>query len=229
MRSPVVTIERIAGSAAEFHARAIPLPGEMPNDEVLVWHADFDAPAIVLGSRQRSDVLDLDACRRAGVEVATRRSGGGVVYLTPDEVVWVDVIVGATDARFTTDLRASMRWLGRCWVDALQSVVAGIDPERLAVHAGGIEAGPWSDLVCFAGIGPGEVLLDGRKLVGISQRRTRDGARFQCAVHRRFDPAVWTPLLAAPLPPLDDLPDVATLPMPDADAVIRALAASIGS
>ena len=43
----------------------------------------------------------------------------------------------------------------------------------------------WCPLVCFAGVGPGEVLAGGRKLVGISQRRTRAGARFQCAVHVR--------------------------------------------
>lgn len=41
--------------------------------------------------------------------------------------------------------------------------------------------------MCFAGVGAGEVLLDGRKVVGISQRRARDGARFQCVVFRSFD------------------------------------------
>ncbi len=54
---------------------------------------------------------------------------------------------------------------------------------------------PWSSLVCFAGLGPGEVTVDGRKLVGISQRRTRAGARFQCAVYSRHDSAVLPALL----------------------------------
>jgi hypothetical protein len=45
----------------------------------------------------------------------------------------------------------------------------------------------WSRLVCFAGVGPGEVLVGERKVVGMSQRRTRDGARFQCVVHRSWD------------------------------------------
>ena len=56
----------------------------------------------------------------------------------------------------------------------------------------------WSSRVCFAGIGPGEVVgaaTDGRKLVGLSQRRTRRGARLQSAVHLRFDPAATTDLL----------------------------------
>jgi lipoate-protein ligase A len=53
----------------------------------------------------------------------------------------------------------------------------------------------WSPLVCFAGLGPGEVSAGGRKLVGISQRRTRAAARFQCAVHGRFDGAAVAAML----------------------------------
>jgi hypothetical protein len=68
---------------------------------------------------------------------------------------------------------------------------------------------PWSELVCFAGTAPGEVLLDGVKLVGLSQRRTRRGARFQCAINRRFDGELLVELLAAPRPL--PLPPVAVL------------------
>ena len=58
------------------------------------------------------------------------------------------------------------------------------------MHHGGVESRPWSALVCFAGIGPGEVLDgDGRKWVGISQRRTRDWIRLQTMAHRRWSPA----------------------------------------
>jgi lipoate-protein ligase A len=45
----------------------------------------------------------------------------------------------------------------------------------------------WSELVCFAGLGPGEVTVGGRKVVGISQRRTRDAARFQCVAYETWD------------------------------------------
>jgi hypothetical protein len=49
-------------------------------------------------------------------------------------------------------------------------------------------------LVCFVGVGPGEVLVGDSKLVGISQRRVRAGARFQCQWIRRWAP---DPLLEA--------------------------------
>jgi lipoate-protein ligase A len=47
------------------------------------------------------------------------------------------------------------------------------------VHTGTLVSNEWSKLVCFAGLGPGEVVLDGQKVVGVSQRRTRVGARLQ--------------------------------------------------
>ncbi len=71
--------------------------------------------------------------------------------------------------------------------------------------------GRWAELVCFAGIGPGEVLLGGRKLVGISQRRTRNGSRFQCMVHTRWSPDVLVDLLAEPRPTVEELPGVAVV------------------
>jgi hypothetical protein len=55
---------------------------------------------------------------------------------------------------------------------------------------------PWSTSVCFAGLGPGEVTVDGRKVVGLSQRRTREAALFQCCAALRWEPARLLDLLA---------------------------------
>jgi lipoate-protein ligase A len=55
---------------------------------------------------------------------------------------------------------------------------------------------PWSEWVCFAGLGPGEVTVEGRKVVGLSQRRTREAALFQCCAARRWEPARLLELLA---------------------------------
>jgi lipoate-protein ligase A len=192
-------VHRAGGSAADFHAREFP-------DVAAVWQFDVVHPAIVLGSRQTDDVVDLVACRRREVEIVHRRSGGGVVLLVPGATDWVDVIVPATDPEWDDDVRRSMVRIGERWVEALRDLVDG----ELTVHRGPMVRTPWSELVCFAGIAPGEVLLDGVKLVGLSQRRTRRGARFQCAVNRRFDDGLLVELLAAPVPA--PLPPVATLP-----------------
>lgn len=197
-----IGFRHVTGSAADFHALD---PDASVGLEV--WRLDVDRPALVLGSRQWADVADVEACRSAGVELVHRRSGGGVVHLVPGETLWVDVLVPRDDSRARDDVRASMVWMGERWRAALEQV--GVSGE-LTVHRGAMVDTPWSDLVCFAGIGPGEVLLDGCKLVGISQRRTRWGARFQCSVHTRWDPAGLVALLAAPPSP-EELPCVATL------------------
>lgn len=129
-------------------------------------------------------VVDEAAAAAAGVEVVRRRSGGGAVWLAPGTVTWVDVVLPAGDPHWVDDVGRSSLWLGDAWARAL--VALGVpDP---TVHRGPLVRTRWSPLVCFAGVGPGEVLVDGRKVVGISQRRTRAGARFQCAVLHHWDP-----------------------------------------
>ena len=141
------------------------------------------APTIVAGSSQSFDVADLEACAAAGVDVVRRRSGGGAVWLDHD-MVWVDVFVPAGHHRWDADIGRSMWWLGEAWTQALTA--SGV-PEAV-VHRDAIVRTRWSPLVCFAGLGAGEVTVDGRKVVGISQRRTRAGALFQCGLLRRWEP-----------------------------------------
>ena len=174
--------------------------GDLTGPEV--WVCDLTDAAIVLGSRQTPDVVDADACRAAGLEIVRRRSGGGAVLLRPDAAAWVDVVLPHGVA--PDDVRGSMVWIGERWADVLSSMVSG----ALAVHLGGMVCTPWSGLVCFAGVGPGEVAVDGRKFVGLSQRRTRHGIRIQGTLYRRPVTSEIPPLLARSVPipavPLDE-------------------------
>lgn len=173
-------------SAATFHARDLTAPARRE-----VWVADATGPALVLGSAQSEDVVDRDACERRGIEVVRRRSGGGVVLVNPD-ILWLDVIVPAGDSLWEADVGRSFHWLGAAWAAALDDV--GI---RADVHHGAMVTSEWSSLVCFAGLGPGEVTTpEGAKLVGLSQRRSRAGSRFQCAALLRWEPAELLELLA---------------------------------
>lgn len=166
---------------------------DWPTTPTLRWWR-FDAPVLVLGSAQPDDVVDRRAAVAAGVQVVRRASGGGAVLLAPDDAQWVDVIVPRDDPRAVDDVVAAARWLGDAWIAAL--VALGVAPGSLDRHDGRAVTTPWSSLVCFAGIGPGEVRLAGRKLVGISQRRSRAGTRFQVAVLHRWDPVGILALLA---------------------------------
>lgn len=180
-------LERHREEAATFHARSLPEPVRRG-----AWLCEPTGPALVLGSAQRDDVVDRAACAAAGVDVVRRRSGGGAVLVEPGSLLWVDVLVPAGDPLWEHDIGRAFLWLGEAWVGALADI--GV---AASAHRGPLIRNRWSDLVCFAGLGPGE-LTDptGRKVLGISQRRTRGGARFQCAVLRSWAPARLLSLLA---------------------------------
>jgi lipoate-protein ligase A len=175
-----------------------------------VWVNEVARPALVLGSTQPDRVVDLAVAGAYGVEVVNRHSGGGAVLLIPGEVVWIDVIVPAGDPLWDDDVGRSSQWLGEVWSDAL----VDLDITGTTIHDGALACGPLGRLVCFGAIGPGEVTLGGRKVVGISQRRTREAARYQCAAYR-----LWAPDLLVELLGLDD----------DARAVLATAAVGIGS
>jgi lipoate-protein ligase A len=179
-------LERLAGSAAELHHRPL---GPIVVRTVAVL--EVPRPALVLGSTQADADVDEVATTAQHVEVARRRSGGGAVLLVPGRTLWVDVDLPRDDALWDDDVGRATHWLGRVWVRAVGEL--GV---RASAHTSGMVENAWSRRVCFAGVGPGEVLVDGRKLVGISQRRTRAGARFQCVVHRAWDPTGILGLLA---------------------------------
>jgi len=171
---------RRRATAAAFHAQPIPDP---PEPEI--WVHEIVAPALVLGSTQRDDMVDRAACAAAGVDVVRRRSGGGAVLLRPGEVVWVDVIVPAGSVGWAPDIHRPMVWLG----EHLTGVLTALGVDGVGVHRGGIEHTEWSRLVCFDGLGPGEVTVGEHKLVGISQRRTRAAARLQACWYSGYDSA----------------------------------------
>lgn len=188
------------GSAHDFHHC------EPPADDVLtVRRFRISEPALVLGSSQSSDDIDVRRCEIRGVEVARRRSGGGAVLLVPGQHVWIDVFVPAGHVLWDDDVSRSSHWAGRAWCDVLSPVVRD-DSGPLTVHEGRLVPSSWSRVVCFAGIGPGEVVDSrGRKMVGISQRRTREWARLQCIVSLVWDASMLRDLLRDPRPSLDDM------------------------
>ncbi|WP_460787405.1 lipoyl protein ligase domain-containing protein [Nocardioides maradonensis] len=169
----------VDGSVADFHARVIP----EGLDVAEVWLFTPSERALVLGSAQPESAADLARAAAEGVSVIRRRSGGGAVYVDPARSLWLDVVVPQSDPRWSDDVRASTYWLGEAWLRALTGV--GLDA---SLYRGGLESTDWGRQVCFGALGPGEVLVEGRKAVGISQRRTKDGARLQCIVYDRWDP-----------------------------------------
>ena len=186
--------ERIDENPATFHARAF---DTTPLDAGgAMWVPSLQtAKTLVLGSSQPEATVDAAYLEQANIGIARRRSGGGAVLVSHDDIVWFDIITDRTHPHWDDDVVRSFEWLGLACQRALTSL--GIDTE---MHTGRLITSPWSSTICFAGIGPGELVIDSgtttRKVVGISQRRTRDRARFQVAILRRWSGTEHASMLA---------------------------------
>ena len=190
------------GTAADFHAMELPA-------ERALWWCQVQDPTVILGSTQTVDDVDQNIAVESGLLVSRRRSGGGAVFVHPTDSVWVDITISRNDPLWKDDVVQSMLWLGDLFVAALSSWV------QAQVYRDSFSTGVDGRVVCFASSSPGEVFVGTDKLVGISQRRSRDGARFQCVLYRQWQPTEWSHVLASPdvRSRLADIP-VATLDIP---------------
>ena len=159
-------VETWHGGVSALHHRPVPVDGRRRLSIL-----EFDEPALVLGSK------GLDSELR-GATTTRRQSGGGSVWLDPQESTWIDVTLPRNDPLWSEDLNHSFQWLG----EAIASVFVDLGLDAGTHKTKFLGETGW----CFDGIGAGEVVLSDRKLVGIAQRRTRRSARFQCVWYRHF-------------------------------------------
>ena len=167
----MLEVVAISDRVGRLHGLPMPIEGGPQ-----VWIMEPSNRALVLGSAQRAAWFDVDRIRAMGAELARRRSGGGAVWIEGRaSVAWVDVFVPRGCALWADDHVTTFVGVGRCWQRALDSL--GIETDLVTAPRGeDRELARWA---CWAGQGWGELTLEGSKLVGLSQRRTRWGARIQ--------------------------------------------------
>ncbi|MCY3849490.1 MAG: hypothetical protein OXF75_01650 [Acidimicrobiaceae bacterium] len=181
------TAKRLHGSASTLHEFS---PPERP--ERTLCAVEAHSTAFVIGSAQRESEVDSQCASALGVSIVRRGSGGGAVLLVPGRHVWIDVWLPSGDALWSDDVIVAADWLGEAFALALTDAQV----QSVSVHRGPASSDAWSKMVCFLGRGPGEVFSGGQKIVGLSQRRTRDWIRFQTVVHRQFSARLTADLLA---------------------------------
>jgi lipoate-protein ligase A len=137
--------------------------GSPPTVRFFAW----DPPTVSIGYGQPIDRhVDVGACRRFGVGVVRRPTGGSAIYHDgPERELTYGVTATAGDLGVSADLLETYRWIARALVRGLNALGAGA--EMIPTGRG---LGP-DPAFCFARTGAFEIEVGGRKLVGSAQRR----------------------------------------------------------
>ena len=182
----------------------------------------WDPPTVSVGYGQPLDRhVDVAACRRLGVGLVRRPTGGSAIYHDgPEHELTYCVTATAADLGIGGDLLETYRWVARALVRGLNTLGAGA--EMIPTGRG---LGP-DPAFCFARTGAFEIEVGGRKLVGSAQRRLGTSFLQHGAVLLGVDGARLRELFPTTRDPLATLTtlEAATGRRPSFDAVARALA-----
>lgn len=128
----------------------------------------WNPPTVSLGYGQHLDArINVEACRRLGVGLVRRPTGGSAIYHdTLEREVTYSVVARARDFEGSGDLLETYRWIGAGLTAGLRRL--GIPAEMVPVRRSDPLAPP---AFCFARTGSYEIEVGGKKLVGSAQRR----------------------------------------------------------
>jgi lipoate-protein ligase A len=138
--------------------------GSPPTVRFFAWAP----PTVSLGYGQSLDRhVDVTACRRLGVGLVRRPTGGSAIYHDgPERELTYSVVAAAEDiGGGARDLLHSYQWIGRALAAGLRALGAPVE------MMGAVRGDAPTPAFCFARTGSCEIELGGRKLVGSAQRR----------------------------------------------------------
>ena len=124
----------------------------------------WNPTCLSLGKRQPSGDVDLEACKRDGVDVV-RRATGGLAILHTEELTY-SVVTTQDDARAAGAILDAYRRLSEGLVAALR--IMGIQAEMTPVAPSGSHG---ATPACFEAPSAYELIAHGRKILGSAQTR----------------------------------------------------------
>jgi lipoate-protein ligase A len=126
----------------------------------------WDPPCLTLGRHQGTEAADLDFCRSEGIDVV-RRPTGGRALLHHLELTY-SVVAPLGRGPMPHQLQEAYRRICEPLVAAMRSL--GVDAELTGGEVNLQLPGPRSTVPCFEAPAGGEVVVQGRKLIGSAMR-----------------------------------------------------------
>jgi lipoate-protein ligase A len=134
----------------------------------------WNPPCLTLGRHQRADAADLEFCRTNGIDVVRRPTGGRALLHHLEQTYSVVAPLGV--GQLPKPLQEAYRTICRGLVTAMRSF--GVPAELTGGEVNLQLPGPRTTVPCFEAPAGGEVVVEGRKLVG-SAMRAHDGVVLQ--------------------------------------------------
>jgi lipoate-protein ligase A len=125
--------------------------------------------AVSIGFQQKLETIDLDACRKAGIDVVRRPTGGRAV-LHANELTYAVI----TRAHPADGLYAVHNKIVSALVGAISTLGDSEYQLEVTPRGGNMEQKTSLPVACFASASRHEVTWQGRKVIGSAQRRFGD-------------------------------------------------------
>lgn len=129
----------------------------------------WSPPALSLGCFQKAaEEIDLEACRRRGIAVVRRPTGGKAIF--HDRDLTYSVIAPTATASWGSDILETYRALSRALARGLRDL--GVAVELLPAQKRALRAAAYRG-ACALVPASHEIVVQGKKLVGSAQKRLR--------------------------------------------------------
>lgn len=152
--------------------------------EPLLHLYDWSAPSLTYGYFTKHELLlDTAACEREGVSMARRPTGGGVIFHLTDFAF--SFFLPATHSDFSSNTLENYALVNHVVIEAIGECIPK-RAELLAQEPTPLDA--HSASFCMAKPTVYDVILDGKKVGGASQRRTRFGLLHQGSISLQLPP-----------------------------------------
>ncbi len=133
-------------------------------------------PLIVFGKNQKVEDIDILKARKLGFRLARRDGGGSAVIVEPGKFLWFELTYWKEN-KILENPATELNEMGGIFLEAMEMALP-LAKGRMKVNEKRNDAPNSWPQWCFSSIGPGEIALDKKKVLGMALFRNRAGSTY---------------------------------------------------